>query len=311
VATEQAALSDDSAPLRLLAACLHTLAPNEDHVPLRPALAHLFALNPQLSGELLAPAEWDAHTGMPAFPWVERAIAEHGLATSSDPTALADRADRVRALDPALAERFAARAKLHVHLRREALLPTSRVTAVVREVRRHTLVTLTHDAVATGGLWVRTRVDLMAREGARDLGPLRLTAALEVQVDPGVAHVLNRHLHTPLPLLREQLLSVVPAAPVRLTRGTIGPFWQPGLALPLGVPAAAASGFTLHAVTETLAVDVKTSSQRDPLSGPLPARPEGYGWFRERRLAASPAAYDPLRTWLSAHPGLLIPVRIS
>ena len=66
--------------LRALAAGLHSLAPHEDFVPLAAAEAHLHALDPALSGALLGPAEVHPLSGLPAFPWMERALAEQVLA---------------------------------------------------------------------------------------------------------------------------------------------------------------------------------------------------------------------------------------
>ncbi|MDP7112416.1 MAG: hypothetical protein QGH45_10645 [Myxococcota bacterium] len=64
---------------RALQAGVDALAPNDDHVPLPRTLAHLQALDPALSGDLLLPGEVDDRSGLPAFVWMERALAEQAV----------------------------------------------------------------------------------------------------------------------------------------------------------------------------------------------------------------------------------------
>ncbi len=287
--------------LRALAAGLHALAPNEDYVPLRPALAHVFALDPERSGDILYPPEIDPRSGMPGFAWMERANAEQVVARErqddEDPTdqsiAVAER------LDPALAKRVRHRRELHRHLRREDLLPTTRLIAVVRQLRGTTRVLLTYDRMAPLGYWIRMRMDLETAEGRRELGAMTLTANAKVEYQPGLVHLLTRHSFTPLMLLREQLSAAVDCTVLRLSRSQIGPFWFPGSELPDGVPSALGSGLLLHMSVEVTAKDIAHSEHRDPWLAPprLEVMPEDYGVFRERRFAASLPVLPHAEKW--------------
>ena len=148
--------------LRALQAGLQALAPHDDHVSLAAALAHLTALDPALSSDVLAPCEADDRTGMPSFPWMERAVAEQQLARAGDDDAdpLDEQLDRADRLDPELGSRLRARRGLHRHLRRHELLPVVRLVAVLRRRRPSETYSLSYDRLAPGGLWIRVRCEL-------------------------------------------------------------------------------------------------------------------------------------------------------
>ncbi len=290
--------------LRALAAGLHALAPNEDFVPLRPALAHVFALDPAMSGQLLDPPSIDPRSGMPGFAWMERALAEQTVARErdddDDPTD--DALANARRLDPQLGERLVARRTLHRHLRREDLLPTTRLLAVVRQLRGSTRVAITYDRMAPMGFWVRMRVELATMDGRTELGALYIDERAKVHAEPGLRHLLARHSFTPLMLLREQVEAAVDAEVVRLSRSQIGPFWFPESDLPGDVPPQLGTGLLLHTSVEMMGEDIKHSGHRDPWVPPPAVEliPEGYGVFRERRLAASLPLMDATLRWCEA-----------
>lgn len=286
--------------LRALRSGLHALAPNEDHVPLLEADAHLAALDPELSGDVLAPGEVDPASGLPAFAWMARAVGEQAVATGGD-GGLSGDWERVARLNAGLAARMEGRTRLHVHLRRHQILPVSRLRAALR--RRGTAwdYALSYDRMMPGGGWMRLRADLS--------GPARWSEGLlahrtdgTVSVDDGLQHLLARHSLTPVAALRTHLEEGLSVQVPRISRAVLGPFWFPGMPLPGGVPDAARGALILHAAVEVLGVDIRRSVHRDPW---VPRRadeavPEGCGVFRERRFAASPGAVDGLSEWAAS-----------
>jgi hypothetical protein len=288
--------------LRALAAGLHALAPHDAFVPLGEALHHLQALDPALSGDVLAPGEVDPRSGMPAWTWLERARAEAGLALAPgaaegepDPQDLA----RAAALDPALGARLAARAALHRFLRGGPLLPMTRLSAALRREGRTADVLLTYDRVAPDGRWLRLRVDLAMPPARLRDGTFTRREGARLDAAPGVQHLLTRHATTPLLALQASVEAALEGPVVGLTRGAVGPFWFPGLALPADAPAAARGALVLHLTLEQLSAQAHAAGHRDPWTPPPAGErpPPGMAIFRERRLAASPAAVDPLRAW--------------
>jgi hypothetical protein len=289
--------------LRALQAGLHALAPNDDFVPVGQALAHLQALDPRLSGTVLLPAEVDDRSGLPAFVWLERALAEQALAQVGDAAAdgaadSEDEVERLARLDPELAERMRRRVALHAHLRAHTLLPTSRLEVVPRRRGAVEAYRASYDSLSATGLWVRVRVELEGPTGWAG-GLLATRPDGTVRVDEGMLHLLARHAATPLLGMATQLAAGSGARVTRLARSVAGPFWFPGFARPKQVPAALGNGLLLHLYTEVLGVDVRRSMHRDPLHGadPMERAPEGSGIYRERRFAASPTLVGELTDW--------------
>lgn len=284
--------------VRALQAGLNALAPNDDHVPLVRALAHLEALDPALSGDLLLPAEVDDRTGLPAFVWLERALAEQAVARGGEDSPDAAHVSRAAALDPSLAARMRARGALHAHLRARPLLSPSslHVAALHMDVRE--AYRASYDCLSATGLWTRVRVDIHGPHGWAQ-GLLILREDGTVFGDPGLLHLFARHAATPLLAMATQLAAGTGARVVRLSRSSIGPFWFPGFPLPDGAPAAFRRGLALHLHSEVVGRDVHTSAHRDPLvpADPSERPPRGSGVFRERRLAVSPGLRTATRDW--------------
>lgn len=292
--------------VRALGTGLNQLAPHGDFVPLVPALAHLRALDPTLSGDQLLPAELHDTTGMPSFGWMQRVIAEKVLAgEGADPSQ--EDIDRAARLDPELSKRLLHRRLLRVHVRDNALLPVTRLDCAVRRLGPTTEITAAYDRLAPDGRWLRIRFIIRAEVGswafARDghlaktvtIGPFSILPGGRLHVDPLLQHLLTRHFATSLMLLREQLEAHTAASVVRLSRGWVGPFWFPGVALPAAVPAELGKGLLLHLATEIVAEDVHHAAHLDPLLDPGDeVVPEGQRVFRERRFAASANVMGPL-----------------
>lgn len=304
--------------LRALAAGLHALAPNDAHVPLVEALAHLQAMDPALSGPLLAPAEVDPRSGMPAWPWLERARAEASLAAEGAQGGVRaeygeEELSLARARDPELGARLAARNALHRFLRGGALLPLTRLRAALRRIGRTADVVVVYDRIAPDGRWLRLRLDASLPPGALKDGPFSRREAAWLDADPGVQHLLTRHATTPLLALQGSVEAALGGPVTRLSRGVVGPFWFPGLALPEQAPTAARGALVLHLSQELVAADVHAAVHRDPWA-PAPADerpPEGQAVFRERRFAASPPAVEALRAWSIARgaEAIVVPLR--
>lgn len=289
--------------LRAIQAGLNAMAPNDDWVPLREALAHLTALDPAVSGTLLAPAEIDTRSGLPAFPWMERALAEQLLARQSTGQQTITDADiaRARRLDEQLADRMSWRRNVHDLLQRHTLLPTSRIHAAVKRLGRTTDFDVTFDRMTPQGKWMRIRIELSGRSGWERSGPIGRTSDGKAVLRPGMLHLLSRHMLTALMALRTQLMESTGAEVVRLSRSLVGPFWFPGQRIPSHVPEALSKGLLLHLSNEVIGKDVRHSVHRDPLhaTNPLERIPEGYGLYRERRFAATPNLHPPLQAWIA------------
>ncbi|MFT5460251.1 MAG: hypothetical protein ACI9K2_006768 [Myxococcota bacterium] len=280
---------------RALRAALNALAPNEDHVPLREADRHLAAVDPAVSGDLVGPAEVDPSTGMPAFAWLERVVAEAAAAERSDPPSLAQ-VRHAESLDAALGARMRSRRQLHLLLAEGPVLPLTRLVVALKWEGEGAVWSLSYDRLAPAGYWVRIRAELAG--GRRSAGPLGLTKDGVATVDETLQHLLTRQFETRLTDLYDVLRECTEAEPVRLSRGWLGPFWFPGAVLPTGVPAALGEGLLLHAAVEVLSRDVATSAHLDPWrSAPKERLPPGYGVFRERRFAAKGRAYIAAREW--------------
>ncbi len=285
--------------VRALSTAVHALAPNLDYPPLEAIRGHLEALDPDVSGRLLAPAELMPQTGMPAFPWLERARAEAELART-DRERLRDEDELARAerLDPELGERLRWRRDLRRHLREHPVLPSSRVEGRARRLQRATEVLVSHDRIRPDGTWERVGLVLAAPAGRHDLGCARVGEGGRIDLDPGLLHLLARHADTPILALRAQVASVTEGRVRRVARGRVGPFWFPGVHLPDGVPAHLGQGLILHLALEVVGDEVRTSRDRDPLRPAPDLRPpEGHGWVRDRRFAVSGALAGPLGDW--------------
>lgn len=303
--------------VRALAAGLYALAPHGDYVPIAEALATLKALDPALSGDLLLPASVDPYEGMPALAWVQRARAEQRLSGGPAP----DEASiaRARLSDPELAVRLTRRAALWDFLKDASLLPSSRIAAEPRRLGRSVAVAVRFDRLAPQG-WERIRVELVA-ESARERahlqsGPVVFDDVGRATADDSLRHLLARHATAPLTALREQVADTLGVRVSRVSRSRVGPFWFPGVALPSGVPAALGRGLTLHLTAEVLALDVKRSAHRDPLTAAPTGEqlPPGFGVYRERRFAASADVIEPLARWAAERgapvsPVPLVPIR--
>lgn len=284
--------------LRALRASLDTLAPHGDYVPLSEATALLEALDPSLSADVLLPARWEPASGMPDFAWISRCVADQHLASQGDDHQDLDDASIERALrlDVDLGQRMQARRRLHRFLRRNPILPSSRLIAALHRRKPAIDATLTWDRLAADGRWRRLRC--MVRWPSRHfLGPIELDDE-GIHVPEGVVHLFSRHADVPLIGLWEQLAAGLGGRILRLSRGTIGPFWFPGVKLPSSVPEELGSGLLLHLATEILAEDVQDSRHIDPLlyddSGDID---EGLGLYRQRRFAASPSVLGAVQDW--------------
>jgi hypothetical protein len=304
--------------LRAIRAALQALAPNEDHVPLSEADAHLQALDPALGGDVLAPFGVDPVSGLPDFGWMERAAAEQAVARGGareGPQVVgAEHHDWTRAarLDAGLAARMQARETLHGFLRQHPILPVTRLHAALRRRGEHWDYSLAYDRMMPGGGWMRLKVELS--------GPAKWSAGLletrpdgGVTVDPGFRHLLARHSVTPIAALHTHLEESLSVSVPRVSRGFVGPFWFPGLDLPTDAPDALRGGLALHLALEVLGSDVHTPAHRDPW---VPRRqgepiPVGFGVFRERRFAVAPAMVPGVRSWAAACGAqtIVVPIR--
>lgn len=301
--------------LRALSWGLHALAPHEDYVPLSAARAHLAALDPALSGDLLAPAAVDEASGLPAFSWMERATAEATLAlrggdhTDVDDDALA----RARRMDPALAQRLGQRRALHRHLRAFPILPMSALTVVVRQLHPQPMFSLRYDRVAPMGGWMCVRADLTGAKGWTGDDLFRIHADDTVTAVPGLQHLFSRHVLTPLVALFDQVQAATAAEITRITRTFVGPFWFPGGPTPVDAPEAARGALVLHLSQALLSRDITASHHRDPWVPPVVEErlPPGFGMFRERRFAASPPRVSALQDWSRGRgvDAVVVPIR--
>lgn len=283
--------------LRALGAGIEALGPNADFVPLREARATLDLLDPALCGDLLDPAEADPRSGMPALDWINRATGLVRAGGGAKPPSEAEIA-RAQALDPVLGARLETRRRLHLFAADKGFLPGSRLHGAIRRRGATTDFLLTFDRLTPDALWLRVRVDLTGPAGWEDRGPIQLQDDGSVQLDEGLQHLLGRHLLTPVTALRHQLQDGTGALVSRLSRCALGPFWFPGVPLPSDVPEQLGSGLVLHATSEILGQQVRTSRHQDPLAPPpAESAPAGYGLFRDRRFAATTALVGDIERW--------------
>ena len=237
--------------LRALSAAVQAIAPHNDFVPMDAAVAHIQCLSPSLSADVLAPAQVDPDSGMPSLAWMTRATAEQALGRHAEPVS-----DTVRRLDPALAARMDARCRLATHLATHELLPVLRLVGRVRRVDRQTSAFLVFDHIDPAGRWVRTRVELSAPAGTRDLGLVQVDAAARIVVQPGLHDVFARHILTSLPSLLVALQGLTTARVCRVSRASLGPFWYPGGPQAVVMPPAVVKTLVLHALHEAMGDDV-------------------------------------------------------
>jgi len=287
--------------LEALKSGLQSLAPNNDFVPLRECLAHLTLLSPDTSGALFGPAEIHRESGMPGYIWMERPLAEQAMIEGTDPASdpSPQQIKRAIELDATLGQRMQFRQQSHSILRRIDLLPRTRLNVVLKRLKGETIVTATYDRMEPMGYWVRIRLDLRGAVGQTLLGPVTIADRTKLIIDPGFEHLFTRYSQTPFWGLKQAIEEVTPVSEIiRLSRSQLGPFWFPGISLPSGVPQALNTGLILHSSLQLLGEEVTHSSHADPL---LPAAtervPDGFGWFQQRRFAASPNMEQALRQW--------------
>ncbi|MFH1465734.1 MAG: hypothetical protein ABIO70_15210 [Pseudomonadota bacterium] len=298
--------------LRALRAGLISLAPNADFPPLEPLLALLEALDPACSGDLLAPAELDERSGLPSLPWLERARAEAGATTTAEEPD-DRRIARAMALDPALGARMEARRRLHALFQRQPPLPVAHLDVVLERLDTEARFVVSYDHMPANGGWARVRAELA---GTRAWAAAGAIAASDprgaLQIHPGLRHLLARHAATPLTALHAQLTEVLAASVLRLSRGSLGPFWFPGLPLPPEVPPELGGGLVLHQSSEVVGVDIRASRHLDPWCAPPEGElvPRGSQVVRERRLCASPGLLPSLERWGQARgvPVVVLPL---
>ncbi len=282
--------------VRALKGALDALAPNDEHVPLAQAKAHLEAIDPALSGDLLAPYEIDESTGMPSYQWLERARAEAVLARRSPSEASEEEIARATQLDAVLGGRMRARRDLHRHLRTTSLLPSLRLSGAVRRLEPCD-VALVYDRLAPDGRWIRVRAELRLQGGGDGMtvGPEG-----SLGLDPALQHLFTRHATSTLGALWETVERATSGQLQRLSRGFLGPFWYPGMEKDPDVPEALFAGLVLHGAVEVFGTDVDGDRHLDPYHDAPSAEtiPEGCGRYRERRFAATPAVEPTLRAWV-------------
>lgn len=286
--------------VRALRAALAALAPDVTWPPMAQGLAHLHALDPAVSGDLLGPAEVMPGTGMPAWTWLERASAEAVVARSEPQHRSHTDAElqRIQALDPELGERLACRQALHAHLREHEILPHTRLEGAVRCLEPMLDVLLTYDRIGPEGRWERISVELSAPPERSPVG-LGIRDGGRVTVAESLRHLLTRHYATEIVALVEQVEEATQSHVQRLSRGWIGPFWFPGISLPEGVPDVLGTGLVLHGTLELAGRDVRASGHIDPMQFAR-AQSGSVAVFRERRLAATTALIPHAHEWFTS-----------
>lgn len=279
--------------LRALSAAIRAIAPHDDFVPMGDALAHLDALSPALSADLLLPAEVDPDSGMPSLGWMTRATAEQALGRHPKPVS-----DTVRALDPQLAARMEARSRLATHLASHRLLPVLKLTGRVRRIDTQTTAFVVFDHIDPGGRWVRTRVELTAPAGTHDLGLVQVDSDARIVVQPGLHNVFARHILTSLPSLQVALQGLTTARVTRVSRASLGPFWYPGGPQVQVMPADVSKTLVLHALHEVMGDALTQTVTNDPLATATVAPAVGRHRTRLRRLAVFRPGVQAVRDWL-------------
>lgn len=281
--------------VRALIGALDALAPNDEYVPLARAQHHLRAIDPALSGDVLAPHELAPETGLPAYPWMERARAESHLAARSADLPDDAAIQRATALDQELGQRMRARRDLHRHLQQGSLLPSLKLSGAVRRLQPRE-VTLVYDRLAPDGRWLRIRAELGAAERS---DALHVDARGRLTVHETLQHLFTRHSSSPLMALWATLEQTTQGELQRLSRGQVGPFWFPGVPVARGIPADLYKGLVLHSSLEVFGRDVDGDRHLDPWvpSPPSERVPSGCGRHRERRFAATPTVIPAIHAW--------------
>jgi len=299
--------------LRALSWGLHALAPHDDHVPMAAARRHLASLDPALTGELLGPAEVDPASGLPAYPWLERARAEVAALRAGGQVHSEASLERARQLDAALGARLGWREALRNHVRGGAMLSSSALTAHLVRLEPRRSFRLVYDRLVAGAGWMRLRVDLTGPQGWQGTELFGLQADDSVATTPGLHHLFARHCLTPLTALHPQLAQATGAVPTRISRGFIGPFWFPGGPMPAELPDWARGALALHLHLTVLGRDVHHSHHADPWVPPVVGErlPSGHGLYRERRFAVSPARVGHAAAWSRARGSdvVVVPLR--
>ena len=292
--------------VRALRAAVYALAPDADHVPAEATDTHLHALDPAVSGPLLLPATIDTVTGLPSSSWLDRVRAERD-ALHQTQAIDADRIARASQADPQLAARLQGRRRLMDWLSGRSLLPDLAVGAkVLRDDGSQRVVQLTVDRRLDGAGWIRLRADVVdTRQTAGVVA--RMDEAGRILLRAGLGELLTRHTISPLPGVYGILTEVAGLRVRRLSRGCIGPFWFPGGSVPDHAPEWASQGLSLHQSLVVMADDVRHSHHTDPWLR-LPQHggeglPAGFGVYRSRRFAVSPAIAEAVRSWSTARVG--------
>jgi len=284
--------------VRALRAAVHALAPDADHVSALAADTHLHALDPAVSGPLLLPAVLDPGTGLPSSGWMDRVRAEREALHGTSPVT-ESRVARIATADPVLGARLSGRRNLMAWLGDRPLLPDLVVAgSVLRQERDHLLVQLTVDRRLDGAGWVRLRAEVHnPKIGGAAIS--RITRSGQVDVKPGLAELMARHTISPLPGVYGILTEVAGLQVRRMSRGCIGPFWFPGGPVPDHAPDWAHRGLVLHQSLAVLGAKVRQDGHVDPWLPPVLGEraPEGFGVYRSRRFAVSPAVEQAVRAW--------------
>jgi len=277
------------------------------------ARRHLASLDPALTGELLGPAEVDPASGLPAYPWLERARAEVAALRAGGAVHSEASLERARRLDPALGARLSWRAALRGHVGGGPLLSSSALTAHLVRLEPRRSFRLVYDRLVAGAGWMRLRVELTGPPGWQGTDLFGLRADDTVATTSGLHHLLARHCLTPLTALHRQLSLATGAALTRVSRGFIGPFWFPGGPLPAHLPDWARGALALHLHLTVLGLDVHHSHHADPWVPPVVGEvlPEGHGLYRERRFAVSPPRVEHAAAWSRARGSdvVVVPLR--
>ncbi len=283
--------------LRALRAALDAAAPDRDWPDLAAAALHLRLLDPALSGPLFAPAELDPISGLPAHAWLERAAAARrtGPATPEAAAHLDALVTRAAGLDPAREARLAARQAVARLAPGAPVLAALHSAAVLVRDRRPLTVGVAVDRRLPTVGWVRMRAELVAGPGDRLAGIRRDGEG--VRVEPGLAALLQRHATSPLAPAAATLAAATGGRVLRLCRGTIGPFWFPGLARPPGIPVPVAATLVLHLQRACLGTALSGHVHGDSLRPADPPPPPGLGLHTERHLVAHRSGAAAVAAW--------------
>jgi hypothetical protein len=209
-------------------------------------------------------------------------------------------------LGPEIVAQHQHRTSVHQHLRTGPLLPTARLVAHQRYAGSVSTFRVQFDHLLPGAGWMRIVADLSGALGAED-GLFRVEADDQVTVDEGLKHLFLRHGTTPLLVLMASLRSLMVVDLHRLSRSFIGPFWFPGC-IPEAAPDVLQDALALHLFQEIVGQDVRHSAHRDPWVPPTVGvqAPQGYGLFRERRLAVPRGRVQAVQHWADGRGGAVV-----